>query len=134
MKYTSLQTLGSLLGAACLVVACASSDDTDPTIPAEDSGTAVHDTGTAHPEDTGTIVYDTGTIEVPDTSTTTQDTGTGGSTSCSAHCTQNSDCTSACTPPSGDSACCDSATGECYIASGACQSTTTPGEDASVPY
>jgi hypothetical protein len=129
VKYTSLQSLGSLLGAACLVVACASSDDSD-NIPAADSGmTFAVDSGTP---DTGTG-YDSG-YHAPDTSVATEDTGPPTSTSCSGHCAQDSDCTSVCTPPSGDVACCDTATSMCYVASGVCQASTSPPEgDSGMP-
>jgi hypothetical protein len=130
VKYTSLQSLGSLLGLACLAVACASSDDAvDPPIGPADAGGSmfVVDSGSA-PDTSYQTAYDS-SIQEQDTSTAADSTMP--SSSCNGHCTQNSDCTATCTPPNGDVACCDTATSMCYVASGVCQVSTT--NDASMP-
>jgi hypothetical protein len=134
VKYTSLQSLlslrGPLLGTACLVAACAAGDTVDPTIPGEDSGSSfVVDSGDG--VDSSTTTYDSGHPVTQDTSVA--DTNT--TSSCTGHCTQESDCTAVCSPPSGDVACCDTATSMCYVASGMCQpSTTTPDSGMPAPY
>jgi hypothetical protein len=131
VKYTSLQSLGPILGAACLVAACASSGEVDPTIPGEDSGASfVVDSGDG--VDSSTATYDSG-HPVTQQDTSVADTNT--TSSCTGHCTQESDCTAVCSPPNGDVACCDTATSMCYVASGMCQpSTTTPDSGMPAPY
>ncbi len=139
MKYTSLQSLGSVLCAAFVLVACASSDDSEPG-PTEEGDSGAHplvqDSGSNTLVDTGTYqnVYDSGSSTVVDSSEP-KDTAVA-PTGCTGHCTQNSDCAAICTPPSGDVACCDTATNMCFVASGECTQTTSPsgGEDASAPY
>ena len=118
-----MQSLGSVLGAACLVVACASSDDSAPDIGPADSGHGSFEPDSGNAEDSSSATpYDSGQQVEQDTSVGET---SAPSSQCMGHCTQDSDCAAVCTPPNGDVACCDTATTMCYVASGMCQPSTS---------
>ncbi len=129
---TGVRRISRLLSALLLIAApaCASSASDTQDSPIVDASKNDSTTGYDSGADTSATPVDSGTW---DSTPVGDDTGivvddTGGSATCSAACSQDSDCASAC-GASGGTWCCETTSSTCYTpSSGVCASPTT-GDD-----